>query len=117
MHAFLIGLIFLIAVCFLSIIGFLLFPLIIISGFFLTIIAYLAFVILCIWLLGKFIIFAWEKIFPKKTDLNLPNKEAKMKIALLILIGILIFLLGVVTSRIWIINHSLYSQQNFLMDN
>ena len=65
MKAFAIGLLFLIAVGFFSAIGFLLFPLIIVMNVLLTIILSLVFVILCIWLLGKLIIFVWEKLFTK----------------------------------------------------
>lgn len=66
MRAFVIGLIFLIAVVVLSGIGLLLFPLAIVLGFFLQIILALFFVIFSIWLLGKFIIFIWDKIFKTK---------------------------------------------------
>ena len=66
MKAFAIGLIFLIAVSILSGIGILLFPIIIVLGFFLKIILALLFVIFAIWLLGKFIIFVWERIFKTK---------------------------------------------------
>ncbi len=66
MKAFTVGLIFLIAVSILTSIGILLFPLIIVLGFLLRIILTLLFVILCIWLLGKFIIFVWERIFKIK---------------------------------------------------
>jgi hypothetical protein len=66
MKAFSIGLIFLIAVSILAGIGVLFFPLIIVLGFFLKIILALLFVIFSIWLLGKFIIFVWERIFKTK---------------------------------------------------
>ena len=66
MKAFAIGLIFLVAVSILSGIGILLFPIIIVLGFFLKIILALFFVIFSIWLLGKFIIFVWERIFKTK---------------------------------------------------
>lgn len=66
MKAFAVGLIFLIAVSILYSIGILLYPLIIVFGFFLKIILALLFVILSIWLLGKFIIFVWEKISKTK---------------------------------------------------
>lgn len=66
MKAFFIGLIFLIAVIILTGIGILFFPLIIVLGFFLKIILTLLFIIFSIWLLGKFIIFAWEKISKTK---------------------------------------------------
>jgi len=66
MKAFAIGLVFLIAVSILSVIGVLFFPLIMVLGFFLKIILALLFVIFSIWLLGKLIIFAWERIFKTK---------------------------------------------------
>lgn len=66
MKAFLIGLIFLIAVTVLSGIGLLLYPLFIVLALFLRVILSLFFVLLCIWLLGKFIIFVWEKVFKAK---------------------------------------------------
>ncbi len=66
MKAFAIGLIFIIAVSILSGIGMLLYPLIIVFGFFLKLMLALLFVILSIWLLGKFIIFVWERISKTK---------------------------------------------------
>jgi len=66
MKAFTIGLIFLIAVSVLGGVGVLLFPIIIVLGFFLKIILALLFVIFSIWLLGKFIIFVWDKLFKGK---------------------------------------------------
>jgi len=66
MKAFLVGLIFIIAVSFLAGIGILFFPLIIVSSFFLKIIVALLFIVFSIWLLGKFIIFVWERIFKTK---------------------------------------------------
>lgn len=66
MKAFTIGLIFLIAVSVLGGVGILLFPIIIVLGFFLKIILALLFVIFSIWLLGKFIIFVWDKLFKAK---------------------------------------------------
>ena len=66
MKAFAIGLIFLIVVSILSGIGILLFPIIIVLGFFLKIILALLFVIFSIWLLGRFIIFVWERISKTK---------------------------------------------------
>lgn len=65
MKAFLIGLIFLMAVVILSGIGVLIFPLILALAIFLKIIVSLLLVLFAIWLLGKFIIFIWEKIFNK----------------------------------------------------
>lgn len=66
MKAFAIGLIFLIAVSLLAGMGILLFPLIVVLDFFLRIILAIFFVIFAIWLLGKFIIFIWTKIFKTK---------------------------------------------------
>ena len=66
MKAFFVGLIFLIAVSVLAGIGILFYPLIIVWGFFLRIILALLFIVFCIWLLGRFIIFIWERIFKTK---------------------------------------------------
>lgn len=63
MKAFLIGLLFLIAVCVLAGIGFLIFPFLIVLALFLRLIMILLLSVLAIWLLGKFIIFVWEKMF------------------------------------------------------
>lgn len=76
MKAFAIGLIFLIAAGILAGIGILFYPLIIVMGFFLRIVFALLFVIFCIWLLGKLIIFAWEKLF-KQDSLKQEIKEKK----------------------------------------
>jgi len=65
MKAFLIGLLALIVVGILSGIGILLYPFFILLGFVLQFLAGIAFVILCIWLLGRVIIFIWDKIFKK----------------------------------------------------
>jgi hypothetical protein len=62
MKAFAVGLIFLFAVSVLAGIGILLYPLIMLFGFFLKIILALLFVLVSIWLLGKFIIYVWERI-------------------------------------------------------
>ncbi|MFA5356827.1 MAG: hypothetical protein WC301_05435 [Candidatus Omnitrophota bacterium] len=62
MKAFLVGLIFIMAAALLSGLGVLLFPLLIVLGFFLRVVVGLIFVVLAIWLLGKFIIFVWEKL-------------------------------------------------------
>ncbi len=62
MKAFFIGLIFLIAVVIFAGVGILLFPLFIILGFLLRVILSFLFVILAIWLLGKFIIFIWDRL-------------------------------------------------------
>jgi len=62
MRAFLVGLAFLIAVVVLIGIGILLFPLLIALGFLSRIIFAFLFVIFAIWLLGRFIIFVWDKL-------------------------------------------------------
>lgn len=62
MKAFFVGLIFLLAVALLSGIGILFHPLFIMLGVILRIILVLLFVVFAVWLLGKFIIFVWEKI-------------------------------------------------------
>ena len=62
MKAFLVGLVFLIAVVLLSSIGILFFPLLIAMVWFLRLILIGAFVIFAIWLLGKFIIWVWGKL-------------------------------------------------------
>lgn len=62
MKAFLAGLIFLIAVSIFAGIGILLFPLLIALALVLRLVMVIMFLLLVIWLLGKFIIFIWEKI-------------------------------------------------------
>jgi hypothetical protein len=47
-------------------VGVLLYPLIIVLGVLLRLLVAVAFVVLSIWLLGKFIIFVWEKLVAKK---------------------------------------------------
>jgi len=66
MKAFAVGLIFLIAVSLLAGMGILLFPLIVVLDFFLRIILAIFFVVFAVWLLGKFIIFIWAKLFKSK---------------------------------------------------
>ena len=66
MRAFFIGLIFLIATSMLAVIGILLFPLVIVLGFFLRLILALVFILFSVWLLGKFIIFVWQKFLKSK---------------------------------------------------
>ncbi len=68
MKAFLVGFIFLVAVGMLSGVGLLLFPLVIVLGFFLRVIITFLFLLFSIWLLGKFIIFVWEKISGRKRN-------------------------------------------------
>ena len=62
MKAFFIGLIFLIAVALFSGIGLLLYPLLLALAIMLRVAIAFLLVIFAIWLLGKFIIFVWEKL-------------------------------------------------------
>ncbi|MFH2139151.1 MAG: hypothetical protein ABII88_11705 [Candidatus Omnitrophota bacterium] len=62
MKAFLIGLIFLIAVIVMAGIGVLIIPLLLVLAFLLRVVVMLALLIVAIWLLGKFILFVWEKM-------------------------------------------------------
>ena len=66
MKAFFIGLFFLIAVVVLSGIGILFYPLIVVMALVFRILIPLFFIIFSIWLLGKCIIFIWEKLLAKK---------------------------------------------------
>lgn len=66
MKAFLVGLLFIIAVSLLSVFGVLLYPLLLLLTFMLRIIIGIALVIFAIWLLGKFIIFVWERLSGKQ---------------------------------------------------
>ena len=65
MKAFLVGLVFLVAVLMLSAIGCLIFPLLLVLGVFLKFIISAALIILAIWFLGKSIVFVWESIKEK----------------------------------------------------
>jgi hypothetical protein len=62
MKAFLVGLIFLVAVGVLAGVGVLIFPLLLLLAWVLRLILCFGLVILAVWLLGKFIIWAWEKV-------------------------------------------------------
>lgn len=62
MKAFFVGLISLIAVVILAGVGILFYPVFIVLGWALRIIIALVFVIFAIWLLGKLILFMWEKL-------------------------------------------------------
>lgn len=62
MKAFLVGLLFLIAAGVLIGIGCLLFPLLLLLGLLLRVVFVMAFGFFTIWLLGKLIIFIWEKL-------------------------------------------------------
>jgi len=62
MKAFLVGLLFLLAVVIFACVGFFLVPFLLVLGFFLRIILSVLLVILAIWLLGKLILYIWEKV-------------------------------------------------------
>lgn len=62
MKAFLIGLLFIVAVFVFIGMWFLLFPLILVMGILLRLVVAAAFVMLSIWLLGKLILFVWKKL-------------------------------------------------------
>ncbi|MBU1933200.1 MAG: hypothetical protein KKC66_04805 [Candidatus Omnitrophica bacterium] len=66
MRAFLVGLIFIIASLLLSGVGFLLLPFVFVLGFLIRIVLSIVFILLCIWLLGRFIIFVFEMLFKGK---------------------------------------------------
>ncbi len=63
MKAFLVGLIFLIAVTLLAGVGLLLYPLLLVLAFLLRVLLGLIFAFFAVWVLGKFIIFVWDKFF------------------------------------------------------
>ncbi len=63
MKAFLVGLIFLCAVMVAAGISMLLFPLVILLSIVLRILVAAALLIVAVWLLGKFIIWVWERMF------------------------------------------------------
>ena len=65
MRAFFIGLLFLCATALLTLLGFLLLPLLFLLGIFLRIIFIILLCIFAIWLLGRFIIFVWEALIEK----------------------------------------------------
>jgi len=62
MKAFIVGLLFLLCLGILAGVGVLFFPLLLFLAFFLRIIIVIAFVLISIWLLGKFIIYVWERL-------------------------------------------------------
>jgi hypothetical protein len=66
MKAFLVGLLFLLAVAAFSAIGIVLYPILWALSIALRIILSIVLVIFAIWLLGKFIISVWEKMREKK---------------------------------------------------
>ncbi len=66
MKAFLVGLLFIIAVSFLSVLGVFLYPFLLLLTFVLRIIIGMALVVFAVWLLGKLIIFIWELLSGKQ---------------------------------------------------
>ncbi len=66
MRAFLIGVIFLIAVAIITGLGYLLIPFILVLGLFLRFILLIVLGILAVWCLGKFIIFVWRALKGKQ---------------------------------------------------
>jgi len=62
MKAFFVGLLFLVAVGVLSGIGVLLFPLLMVLALLARVIIVLALVVFAIWLLGKFILYVWQRL-------------------------------------------------------
>ena len=65
MKAFLAGLLFIVALSVLAGIGILLMPLLLVLAVLLRVLVIFFLVIFAIWLLGKFIIFSWERMFNK----------------------------------------------------
>jgi len=65
MKAFLVGVIFLIAVVIIAGLGCLFVPFILVLGLFLRFILLIVLGILVVWILGKFIIFVWEALRKK----------------------------------------------------
>jgi hypothetical protein len=66
MKEFLVGLLFLAVVLILAGIGFLMFPFLVILGLFLRLALMVIFVILCIWLVGKLIVYIWQRLNENK---------------------------------------------------
>jgi hypothetical protein len=64
MKAFLVGLLSLAAIAFLGLVIFLLSPVFFVLAIILRVILGIVFVLLAVWLLGKFILFVWEKLNP-----------------------------------------------------
>lgn len=62
MKAFLVGLLFLIAVLVMASLGFLLYPLLLVTALLLRLLISIALLIFAIWILGKFIIWVWESL-------------------------------------------------------
>ena len=62
MKAFLVGLLFLIAVLVMASLGVLLYPLLLVMALLLRLLISIALLLFSIWLLGKFIIWVWESL-------------------------------------------------------
>jgi hypothetical protein len=65
MKEFVVGLLFILALSVLVGIGILLAPLLLVLAFFIRLLVIFLLLIFAIWLLGKFIIFSWERLFNK----------------------------------------------------
>lgn len=66
MQAFLIGLLSLLTLLAIVAMGILLFPLALVGGLILGVVVIVTFLILAIWILGKIIIFIWNKFFKER---------------------------------------------------
>jgi len=64
MRAFFVGLLCLAAISLLGLVGFLLWPIFFVLAIILRFILGLVFLVFAVWLLGKFILFIWEKLNP-----------------------------------------------------
>ena len=62
MKAFLVGLVFVLAVAILAVLGFLLLPIALALSLVFELLAMFVFVVMSIWLLGKFILYVWKKL-------------------------------------------------------
>ena len=62
MKEFLVGLLTLVIVLILAGIGFLMFPFLVVLGLFLRLALMVIFTVLCVWLLGKLIVYIWKKL-------------------------------------------------------
>jgi hypothetical protein len=62
MKAFLVGLLFLVAVLVMASLGFLLYPVLLVMALLMRLVISLALLLFAIWLLGRFIIWVWESL-------------------------------------------------------
>lgn len=81
MKAFLVGVIFLIAVVIIAGLGYLFVPLILVLGLFLRFILLIVLGILVVWILGKFIIFVWEALRKKQGRCEMVRRVKQIVIA------------------------------------